>query len=45
MASPITGGDGNVEFLLHVNRALGGMSPDAWSARRDAAVATAEEGP
>jgi 23S rRNA (cytidine1920-2'-O)/16S rRNA (cytidine1409-2'-O)-methyltransferase len=43
MASPITGTDGNVEFLLHV-RPHGDTAPAApdWSALVDAAVAEAE---
>ena len=43
MVSPITGGDGNVEFLLHALRGGSGLSPVAWAAARDGAVAAAEE--
>ena len=42
MVSPITGGDGNVEFLVHARRGADGLSTSEWSAARDAAVAEAE---
>ncbi len=38
MVSPITGGDGNVEFLVHARRGAEGLTPAAWAAVRDAAV-------
>jgi len=28
--SPITGGEGNIEFLLHARKSEGGLTPDAW---------------
>ena len=42
MVSPITGGDGNVEFLAHARRGARGLSTDAWAAARDGVVAEAE---
>ena len=42
MVSPITGGDGNVEFLAHARRGARGLSADAWAAARDGVVAEAE---
>lgn len=42
MVSPITGGDGNVEFLVHARRDTTGLDPVRWASARDAAVATAE---
>ncbi|WP_029099478.1 TlyA family RNA methyltransferase [Brevibacillus thermoruber] len=31
--SPITGGEGNIEFLLHARKSEGGLTPDAWLRR------------
>ena len=42
MVSPITGGDGNVEFLVHARRDGTGLTVDAWSTARDEVVAEAE---
>lgn len=41
MVSPITGGDGNVEFLVHAQRDGQPLGPAAWSTARDAAVTSA----
>jgi 23S rRNA (cytidine1920-2'-O)/16S rRNA (cytidine1409-2'-O)-methyltransferase len=38
--SPITGGEGNIEFLLHARKSGGGLAPDAWL-RRAAEVVSA----
>jgi 23S rRNA (cytidine1920-2'-O)/16S rRNA (cytidine1409-2'-O)-methyltransferase len=38
--SPITGGEGNIEFLLHARKSEGGLAPDAWL-RRAAEVVSA----
>ncbi|MDA5106993.1 TlyA family RNA methyltransferase [Brevibacillus thermoruber] len=38
--SPITGGEGNIEFLLHARKSEGGLTPDAWL-RRAAEVVSA----
>lgn len=42
MASPITGGDGNVEFLVHARVGAVSADPSTWAAWRDAAVAEGE---
>ncbi|MEM8706177.1 MAG: TlyA family RNA methyltransferase [Actinomycetota bacterium] len=42
MVSPITGGDGNVEFLVHARMGGGELDPTAWAAARDAAVTGGE---
>ncbi len=42
MVSPITGGDGNVEFLVHARRGGSGLTAAQWSIARDRAVASAE---
>ena len=42
MVSPITGGDGNVEFLVHARRGAEEMAPETWHAARDVVVAEAE---
>ena len=44
MVSPITGGDGNVEFLVHARRGATALSDADWRLARDAAVAAAEAG-
>ncbi|UYZ11886.1 TlyA family RNA methyltransferase [Brevibacillus sp. WF146] len=38
--SPITGGEGNIEFLMHARKSEGGLTPDAWL-RRAAEVVSA----
>ncbi|MEM9518676.1 MAG: TlyA family RNA methyltransferase [Actinomycetota bacterium] len=42
MVSPITGGDGNVEFLVHFRRGGVGLAATSWGALRDAAVTSGE---
>lgn len=42
MVSPITGGDGNVEFLVHAQRDAETLGAADWTAARDAAVTHAE---
>lgn len=42
MVSPITGGDGNVEFLVHARRDGTNLTTDEWSTARDTAVAEAK---
>lgn len=39
--SPITGGEGNIEFLLHARKSEGGLTPDAWLRRAAEVVSTA----
>ncbi|MEM9467257.1 MAG: TlyA family RNA methyltransferase [Actinomycetota bacterium] len=43
MVSPITGGDGNVEFLVHARHGGDPLSAEAWAQARDASVAEAED--
>lgn len=43
MVSPITGGDGNVEFLVHARHGGVALLPVEWAAARDAAVTAASE--
>ncbi len=42
MVSPITGGDGNVEFLVHARAGAPDVDPVSWEQWRDAAVAAGE---
>ena len=42
MVSPITGGDGNVEFLVHARAGAPDVDPVSWAQWRDAAVAAGE---
>lgn len=42
MVSPITGGDGNVEFLVHARAGAPDDDPVSWEQWRDAAVAAGE---
>jgi 23S rRNA (cytidine1920-2'-O)/16S rRNA (cytidine1409-2'-O)-methyltransferase len=39
--SPITGGEGNIEFLLHARKSEGGLTPDAWLQRAAEVVSAA----
>lgn len=43
MVSPITGGDGNVEFLAHFRHRAAGLAAADWTTARDAAVTEASE--
>lgn len=43
MVSPITGGDGNVEFLVHARMGAPAADPMDWAAWRDAAVAAGRD--
>ena len=43
MVSPITGGDGNVEFLVHAQHGGASLPAAGWAVDRDAAIADAEE--
>ena len=42
MVSPITGGDGNVEFLVHARAGAPDVDPVSWEQWRDVAVAAGE---
>ena len=42
MVSPITGGDGNVEFLVHARAGAPDVDPVSWEQWRNAAVAAGE---
>ena len=42
MVSPITGGDGNVEFLVHARAGAPDVDPVSWAQWRDTAVAAGE---
>ena len=42
MVSPITGGDGNVEFLVHARAGATDVDQLSWAQWRDAAVAAGE---